>query len=463
MAVSPEHVPGEVVQLPGGITSIDHRFTLPLRWTCPSSDATITVFARELVLGRNAKDQNLPMCIFLQGGPGFPSPRTMGPGGWVGRALKDFRVLLLDQRGTGKSTPVTAAGMALMESPEAQAEYLGHFRSDNIVSDCEAIRKMLLADPNDSEAAPKKWTVLGQSYGGFCLATYLSRHPDAIEAGLFTGGLPPLRDVDEIYRATYRRCAERNRRYYARYPGDVSKVKSILQFLAEQPRGGMPLPGGGLLTPRRFLQLGLMLGGSAGMESLHYMVDEAWEQGGALAYCFLRAVENAQAFDTNPIYTLLHEPIYMWDGAAAAPRWSAQRVLEADAAVAAAFDWRGAVNGGSAPAYFTGEMVYRWMLDGDYAQLEGLKGAAELLAERTEWTVLYDKDALSKCQVPCAAAVYYDDMYVEREFSEELAQLMPDCKIWVTNEYQHSGLRDDGAIIFEKLLGMTRNEVMVPS
>lgn len=34
------------------------------------------------------------------------------------------------------------------------------------VRDCEAIRKTLLGN--------EKWTVVGQSYGGFCAVTYLS-------------------------------------------------------------------------------------------------------------------------------------------------------------------------------------------------------------------------------------------------------------------------------------------------
>lgn len=43
-----------------------------------------------------------------------------------------------------------------------------------------------------------KWTVLGQSFGGFCLLTYLSKHPASVKAGLFTGGLAPvLRTPDE--------------------------------------------------------------------------------------------------------------------------------------------------------------------------------------------------------------------------------------------------------------------------
>ena len=42
------------------------------------------------------------------------------------RALQEFRVLLLDQRGTGHSTPISADALAGM-TPSEQADYLGHF------------------------------------------------------------------------------------------------------------------------------------------------------------------------------------------------------------------------------------------------------------------------------------------------------------------------------------------------
>lgn len=53
--------------------------------------------------------------------------------------------------------------------------------------------------------------------------------------------------------------------------------------------------------------------------------------------------------------------------------------------------------------------------------------------------------------------------YVEREFSDETSKIMPDCKIWVTNRYQHSGLREDGDKVLDTLLGMTRGEIELPS
>ena len=44
---------------------------------------------------------HLPCLMYLQGGPGFAAPRpACPPGGWMAPALKEFRLLLLDQVGT---------------------------------------------------------------------------------------------------------------------------------------------------------------------------------------------------------------------------------------------------------------------------------------------------------------------------------------------------------------------------
>jgi pimeloyl-ACP methyl ester carboxylesterase len=109
---------------------------------------------------------------------------------------------MLDQRGTGRSTPVgSLPGM----SPEEQAEYLTHFRADAIVRDAEALRDALGID---------RWSVLGQSFGGFCVLRYLSAAPDGLREAFFTGGVPPVgRPVDDVYSATYRRMLGRNRDY----------------------------------------------------------------------------------------------------------------------------------------------------------------------------------------------------------------------------------------------------------
>ena len=125
------------------------------------------------------------------------------------RALQDYRLLLLDQRGTGRSTPV---GSLPDMSPQDQAEYLTHFRADSIVRDAEAIRM---------ELGVEKWSVLGQSFGGFCIVNYLSQAPEGLAEAFVTGGLPPLeRHPDDVYRATYERTRVKNDAYYERYPED---------------------------------------------------------------------------------------------------------------------------------------------------------------------------------------------------------------------------------------------------
>ena len=156
------HVPGAI------LTERDHE--VPLDHATPKGPK-ISVFTRE-VAAPDGIDR--PYLVFLQGGPGFEAARpTSPPSGWMKRALKDFRVLLLDQRGTGRSTPV---GPILPGDTAAdQAAYLTHFRADSIVRDAELIRKELGVD---------RWSVLGQSFGGFTSLTYLSIAPEGTSGGL---------------------------------------------------------------------------------------------------------------------------------------------------------------------------------------------------------------------------------------------------------------------------------------
>ncbi len=86
--------------------------------------------------------------------------------------------------------------------------------------------------------------------------------------------------------------------------------------------------------------------------------------------------------------------------------------------------------------------------------LQPLKAAAEWLASWKEWPVLYDKDVLARNEVPCAAAIYANDMYVERGFSEETARAIRGMRPWLTDEYEHNGLRADGARVLGRLLDM---------
>ena len=420
-----------------GLVLTDHAFSVPLDHAQPSGER-IVVFAREVV-APGKENADLPWLAFFQGGPGFGAPRPEESSGWLKRATQEYRVLLLDQRGTtARSSPVNYQTLARLATPQAQADYLRHFRADSIVKDAEWIRRELIGDD--------KWSVLGQSFGGFCVTHYLSAAPEGLCEALITGGLPPLdRPIDDIYRATYRRVIDKNRLYYARYPGDEPRVREIVDYLAARD---VRLPCGDRLTPRRFQQLGFIFGASYGFETTHYLLEEAFVQGASgreMNYTFLRGVENFHAFETNPIYALLHEAEYCQG---AASHWSAERIR----AEYSEFEIRP-----GQPIFFTGEMIYPWMFE-EYGRLRPLRDVAEVLARYDGWLRLYDLDVLRRNSVPCAAVMYYNDMYVERAYSEETAQTIRGLRVWATNEYEHNGLRADGEKILGRLLGMLRGE-----
>ena len=401
-----------------GLILTEHAFDIPLDHSDPSGP-TISVFAREVA---DPDGEHKPFLVFLQGGPGHEAPRpTRGPSspGWLERALQDYRVLMLDQRGTGRSTPVgTLPGM----TPEQQAQYLTHFRADAIVADAEHIRKAL---------GVERWSVLGQSFGGFTALAYLSTAADGLREAFFTGGLPPIgRHPDEIYAVTFARMLERNRRYFERYPGDLPRVLQLHERLATED---VRLPDGDRLTSRRVRQLGSHLGMSDGAEQMHYLLERPFDSPAFLYDAMSTAPFNGR----NPLYVVVHESSYA-DGHAT--RWSAERVRPAE------FDER--------PELFTGEHVHPWMFE-DFAALAPLREAAQLLAEHP-WPRLYDADVLARNDVPCAAAIYTDDVYVEHAFSMETAAAVRGLRPWVTNEYEHNGLRADGGRVLDRLIKMAR-------
>ena len=145
------------------LTIDDHTLTVPLVWGDPADARTIDIHAA--VITREGGEQ-LPYLVFLQGGPGHEAPRAFhspqGPS-WLDEALEHYRLVLLDQRGTGLSTPVSDRDLA--RGTTELAEYITHLRADAIVRDCEAVRE---------ELGASTWSVLGQSFGGFTALAYLS-------------------------------------------------------------------------------------------------------------------------------------------------------------------------------------------------------------------------------------------------------------------------------------------------
>jgi hypothetical protein len=306
--------------------------------------------------------------------------------------------------------------------------------------------------------------VLGQSFGGFCALTYLSFAPEGVAEAFITGGLPGL-DVTaaDVYRLTYRKVKARSLAHYQRYPMDEERARRVARHLHTRD---VRLPGGGRLTVPAFQSLGRLLGSSTGSHELHYLLEDPFTCG-ELSDGFLEQVQAKLSFAAAPLYALLHEACY---GQGAATGWAAQRVR----AEFAEFDPASALDGtgldgpapdgtgrdgtrrdGTAPLLFTGEMIYPWVLEVD-PTLAPVRAAGEAIAAWEGWPPLYDRARLARNQVPAAAAVYFNDMYVPVEFSLPTAEAVRGLRTWVTNEYEHDGLRVSGGKVLDRLIAMTR-------
>jgi proline iminopeptidase len=419
-----------------GMRTVEHFFTVPLDHFSNDPE-TITVFAREYVSASHSEEDaaRLPWLLFLQGGPGGRGNRFGSLGGWSKAAAKDFRILMLDQRGTGLSTALDRNTLPLRGTAKEQAAYLEHFRADSIVADAELIRNALGSPP---------WSIYGQSYGGFCALTYLSFAPEGLCEAFITGGLPPLTcPADDVYRATFKRVAARNAEYFSWYPEDRSAVDRIARHLRSTPEF---LPDGGPLTVERFQMAGAFLGGNTRVDSLHYLLEDAFTEtagGSRLSDPFLEQMQGIVSRRSNPLYALMHESIY---GQGEATDWSAWRVLREYPEFGPDAD----------PLLLTGEMVYPWYFDQDPA-LRPLREVAERLATKSDWKPLYDVHRLAVNTVPVAAAVYSDDIYVDRNLSLETASAVRGLQVWETADFHHDGIADDGEGIFTRLLGMARS------
>lgn len=417
----------------------DHEIEVPLNWDDPDSSVPIRLFARE-VCAPERKNEDLPLLVFLQGGPGGKSPRPgQGSPCWLAEAIKTYRVILPDQRGTGRSSRVEGGTMKRFETGEEAGDFLACFRADSIVKDFEHLRKTVFAG--------KRWTSLGQSFGGFITLSYLSIAPEALCACLVTGGLASIHPAaDEVYRRTYPRVEAKTARYYKRFPNDVARVGAIADLLAAED---VRLPDGDRLSVQRFQTVGIDFGMKPGFENIHWVVDEAFAgaDANALSEVFLAQVMHMTSFDDNPLFVVLQESLYGEGTGATA--WAADRVRKG----LPQFDPN------RRPLLFTGEMMFPWMLD-EIRSLRDFRAGAEALAARDAYSQLYDLDRLAANDVPVAAIVYHDDMYVDAELSLETAKEVGNVDYWVTNEYEHDGLREDKRV-FSRLLEMVNQKPCV--
>jgi len=402
------------------LTVEDHFIEVPLVWGDPADGRTITVHAA--VVSREG-GESLPYLTFLQGGPGNEAPTPFhaptNPG-WLDDALAHYRVVLLDQRGTGTSSPVSDAILDELSAAEV-AEYLAHLRAHAIVRDAEAMREHLGAET---------WSTLGQSFGGFTTLAYLSTDAGSLADVFITGGLSAIgRHPDEVYALCYDKMRVMTERYYRRFPEHRDAVRRLVD-LADA--GRIMLPGGEVVSRSRLRSIGSLLGGDNGWQTLWALLE-------------LDPTTNAFRYDLaaalpfggrNPLYYVFHESSYA-DGFAT--DWAAERT-EPD-------DFKDDVT------LLTGEHVRRdWVRT--VPAFQPWAEVVDILAVH-EWPKIYDADRIREADPTGAAAVYVNDVYVPLEFSLETAALMPRVQTWVTSEHEHSGLRTGD--VLPRLIGLAQH------
>ena len=419
-----------------GLELIDHRFLAPLNYE-DADGRQIDLFVRE-VRDLDPKSAEKPFLVFLQGGPGFRAPLPILKQGWLKRALQDYRVLMLDTRGNGLSSPIDYQTLSLEGDAQAQADYLTHFRQDNIVRDAELVRAEMSPDV--------PWSTIGQSYGGWCTMTYLSLHPEGLKECFIFGGVPGLdRTAREIYEGTFPFVEGRNREYFAKFPMDKARLTKLAKHLEENEEF---FPNGDRITARMVQTLGMKFGFAHTAEEIHFLLEEAFVKAGdgeIVSQAFKVGLQATIRFATNPIFAILHEAIYAQGSASG---WACDAVQKEKYPHFENFE----------DFLFYGEMIFPWMFE-EISELKGMKEAADILAAKDDWPALYDQKVLAKNMVPVACAVYSNDMFVNAKFSRETIESVPNMKAWYTSEFEHCGLRVGGENIFSRLIDLVRGEV----
>ena len=221
-----------------GLEIIDHSFTVPLHHAKLEYNKTnekIQIFVREIVSSGNKdkeKRETLKTALYLQGGPGFECARVQEIGGWIGHLAKEknMRVFLLDQRGTGRSSPMTR--QKLLREESSIDETLQYYRADSIVEDCEFVRKEMLG----GEEIRRRSRAIFRRILFDDVFEQVRERGDRY--GVVDWRVPPLcnKDPKDSYVKLLDRVKTQTKKYYSRFPRDKEIMKELAKLCDAKER-----------------------------------------------------------------------------------------------------------------------------------------------------------------------------------------------------------------------------------
>ena len=386
---------------------------------------TIELFVRELV-DPTARRRRPPAADLPAGRT--RRRRTRGRSrrdGWIGEALRDYRVVLLDQRGTGRSTPVDRHAV-VARGDGGRATTSRCFRADSIVRDVEHLRTTVYDG--------RRWATLGAELRRLAhpdLPVVRPRGPAAVLRVRRPRRHPPPtpRGVPPHLRARRGKTAEFDRRF----PRTIDRVARIADRLAD---GDVRLPDGDRLTVRRFQCLGIDFGMKPGFERMHWLVDEAFVA--HRTSCPTRSCRTSMTLSSQR-----RQPAVL-DAAGIDLRRRRQRARprgrpRPSATGAREFD------DDRRPLLFTGEMVFPWMFD-EMRLLRGFRAGGRRARRQDRLVAALrprPRSPPTRCRSPRPSTS--TTCTSTRGCSWRRSSASAPAAAWVTNEYEHDGIGDAAA------------------
>ena len=395
-----------------GVQQREHTITVPIDRANPAA-GVITVFARELFT-----DASLPYLIYFQGGPGKPGPRTVM--GWIPEALQRYRILLIDERGTGLSTKVDKT------TPERiNAHFLSHLRPPDVAADAEALRIHL---------GIEQWDVLGNSFGAACAGAYLAYYPHGVRRAHLAGCVPePEMDVDAFHRAEFRLLRERQLKLFSAIPWMQQRVEEVAKHVDTHEEF---MPTGERLSSIRMRTSGVLIGEEGDFAALANLFESpftSYKGQMRLRGDFLAQLGSIISLETMPLWAVIHESVMARPGHAI--NWSGERIYREEFA-----DLTFLGN-----QFFTTHFKEDPALRPFYQAVDEVHRMDDLAAQSVD---------VANNTVPVAAILYPQDVYLPFELSIKSAEKVGNLKLWIHDDWLHDGIWAHGADVAKGLFTM---------